>query len=455
MSTLANKGQIAYNKPAQHGSQGGASTKPSSFGDQIRVDYHHKKILLEAAHDQYFQPLADVTNMPKHFGKKIKFNHIMPMLDARNHNDQGLDATGAALDFTKWTSIKQDGTVKTNHATEAAASTEAGEGGHWFQNSGNLYGSSKDVGVITAKIPHLSESGGRVNRVGFTQKVIEGEITKLGLHMSFNQDALDFDTLDDLYGHFSREIMTGANQVVEDLLQVDLLNGVGIHYFGGAATSKATVTGEGANPSLITYEDLQRMSIELDKARCPKQTTMIAGSRMTDTVVVRGCRLLYIGSDLIPQITKMLDPHTNPAFVGVEHYAYAGDYKQGTGMLNGEIGKVGDFRIIVNPNMLAYEGTGAAVTEANLGYRAQGMTGKERYNVFPMLCVGEKSFTTIGFQTDGKTHKFQIIAKMPGAAVADENDPFGETGFMSMKWWYGTVIQRPERLACAWTVGEL
>lgn len=64
-----------------------------------------------------------------------------------------------------------------------------------------------------------------------------------------------------------------------------------------------------------------------------------------------------------------------------------------------------------------------------------------------MLVVGDGSFTTIGFQTDGKTVKFKITHKAPGEATADRTDPYGETGFMSIKWYYGFMALRPERIA--------
>jgi len=72
-----------------------------------------------------------------------------------------------------------------------------------------------------------------------------------------------------------------------------------------------------------------------------------------------------------------------------------------------------------------------------------------------MLCIGEGSFTTIGFQTDGKTVKFKITHKAPGVESADRTDPYGETGFMSIKWYYGFLLQRPERIGLIKTSGQL
>lgn len=387
----------------------------SSVGEQIRKDYYHKMALIEAVREQYFQPLADVTAMPKHFGKTIKKYHMLPLLDDRNVNDQGIDAAGATI------------------------------------ADGNLYGSSKDIGTINAKLPLLSETGGRVNRVGYTRLVLEAQLENLGFFHEFTDEALNFDTMDDLYQHISRELVRGASELTEDVLQIDLLNGAGVIYFGGDATQDSEMTGEDADvKSVITYEDLQRMSIQLDDNRTPKSTKILTGSRMTDTSTIGAGRVLYVGSELQMQIEKMTDAFGNKAFVPVEQYAYAGDYKKGVNMIHGEIGKVGQFRIVVVPEMAHWAGVGKAVT-TNGGYRETG----GNYDVFPMLCIGSESFTTIGFQTSGKSFKFKIITKMPGEGVAQHHDPFGRTGFSSIQWYYGTLILRPERIALAKTVAEL
>lgn len=43
---------------------------------------------------------------------------------------------------------------------------------------------------------------------------------------------------------------------------------------------------------------------------------------------------------------------------------------------------------------------------------------------------------------------------MPGEKTADFADPYGQKGFSSMLWWYGTMIMRPERLAVVKTVAR-
>ena len=100
--------------------------------------------------------------------------------------------------------------------------------------------------------------------------------------------------------------------------------------------------------------------------------------------------------------------------------------------------------------MMKWSGAGA-----NIGVSTGFYDNGARFDVFPMLVVGDASFTTIGFQTDGKTVKFKITHKPPGEATADRVDPYGETGFMSIKWYYGFMALRPERIGLIKTAATM
>ena len=399
---------LNYNAPAD----GQKSSIDGAGSDQMNTFFWLKKAIIESRKEQYFMPLASVTNMPKHYGKTIKVFEYVPLLDDRNINDQGIDANGATI------------------------------------VNGNLYGSSRDIGNITAKLPVLTENGGRVNRVGFTRLQREGSIHKFGFFTEFTQESLDFDSDDGLKDHLSRELMNGAVQLTEAVLQKDLLAAAGVVLFAGAAVSDSQITGEGATPSIVSYRNLMRLDQILTDNRTPTQTRVITGSRLIDTKVIGATRVMYVGSELVPLLKGMKDLFNNKAFIEIQHYADGGN------LLNGEIGSIDKFRIIQVPEMLHWAGAGAAVG-TNPGYRSSTVGGTEKYDVFPMLVVGDDSFTTIGFQTDGKSVKFSVMTKMPGRETADRNDPFGETGFSSIKWYYGILVKRPERIALVKTVAPI
>ena len=409
---------LNYNAPID----GQKSSIDGAGSDQMNTFFWLKKALIESRKEQFFMPLSSTVNMPKHFGKTIKVFEYVPLLDDRNVNDQGIDATGATI------------------------------------ADGNLYGSSKDIGTITNKLPTLTENGGRVNRVGFTRLTREGSIHKFGFFTEFTQEALDFDSDDGLKEHLSRELMNGAVQLTEAVLQRDLLAAAGTVLFAGAATSDAEVTGEivpevpGVSPeipaSVVTYQNLMRLDQILNDNRTPKQTKIIVGSRMIDTKTIPSGRVMFIGSELVPLVRGMTDLFGNEAFIPVQQYGDAGT------IMNGEIGSVDAFRIIVVPEMLHWAAAGAEVDD-NPGYRTSMDGTDEKYDIYPMLVVGDDSFVTIGFQTDGKTVKFSVMTKMPGRETADRNDPYGETGFSSIKWYYGILIKRPERIGLVKTVAPI
>jgi len=376
---------------------------PSQIGYQMNDFFYQKKALIEAKKEQYFQPLADSTAMPKHYGKTIKRYHYIPLLDDENVNDQGIDATGVAI------------------------------------ADGNLYGSSKDIGTIPGKFPVLSETGGRVNRVGFKRKEIEGSIEKFGFFDEYTQESMDFDSDSELMMHINREMIYGANEITEDMLQIDLIENAGVVKYPGAATSIATV-----DTTLVTYNDLLKLHLDLNTNRTPMGTKLMDGTRMIDTKTIPGARVMYIGSELQPMFEAMVDLHGERAFIPVHQYA-----ANNNTILNGEIGTCGYFRIVVVPEMLHYAAAGGASADAT--YYGDGTN----LDVFPMVVVGSGSFTTIGFQTSGKVVKFKIYHKKPGRSVADRNDPYGEVGFMSIKWYYGFMLLRGERLAVQYTSAKI
>jgi len=477
MSTSSYVGaqQRSYNAGTDANRSGIDKGQDATKGAQLSPYYYYKKALIDLVDEQYFMPLADVRAMPKHMGKTIKQYHYLPLLDDRNINDQGIDAAGAAILNTTYkvtlpalvltyaVSTEADNALAAINAVRSGTAAKTGSGPFIITNSlvdlgtttaalsanvaatvrgavvrqgsGNLYGSSKDVGTIRGSFPTLSETGGRVNRVGFTRKTIEATIQKMGFFDEYTQESLDFDSDEELEMHVTRESLRGANKLTEAALQIDLLEGADTVY-PSTATSRATV----AAGMVLTYTMLKKFEIQLNQAKCPKSTTIISGSRMIDTRVVGNCRVLYIGSELQEGVENIVNSALaaaltaagagsglgQGAFVPVEQYAAAGT------LLNGEIGKVGNFRIVVVPEMLHYANQGAG-----------------GINLYPALVVGSGSFTSIGFQTSGSSVKFTMYHKRPGEGMVSRDDPYGETGLHSIKWWYGTMILRKEWLVKA------
>jgi len=386
-----------YNDPA-----GGI---PSTIGPQIVNHYYERKALVEAKKIQFFTQMATSKTIPANFGKELKMYHYMPILDDRNVNDQGIDAQGAKIE------------------------------------NGNLYGSSTDIGLIPDRMPLLGENGGRVNRVGATRIEIKGTFEKFGFFTEYTRDSLNFDSDPDLLQHLNTEIMIAASQATEDALQIDLINNAGTIRYAGEATQRSEIKAG----DVVTYADLMKLGIDLDKNRTPKKTTLLSGTRNIDTRTIPAARYMFIGSELLPTLRAMTDLHGLPAYIPVEKYA------AGTSLAEGEVGSVDGFRFIVNQNMFKWSGGGAVLAA---GDDAVYYNNGTNYDVLPMLCIGDESFATITFKTSGNNVKWEVNHKKPGENI-DRLDPYGETGFISIRWFYGFMALRPERLALILTAAKM
>lgn len=399
----------------------GNTTDTGTLKKQLVNDYWVRESLIEASKSQVFAKLGTQRNLAPNNGKFLKQYVWLPLLDDRNVNDQGIDANGV------------------------------------YYAGGNMYGSSKDISTITGKLPVIGENGGRYNRVGFTRQIIEGTIKKLGFFFELTEDGLQFDSQSDLLQHMHREAMRGASEIVEDAMQLELVNGAGVNVYCGDATSNATMHG-GQTPCELTYKDLLKLRQTLVDNHVPKTYKMFTGSQNTDTKTVAGGWTVYVQPELRQTLMTVVDLFNQPAFVPVEKYAAGGN------VVEGEIGRILEFRFVEVQEMLRWEGAGATttLTEASGTEGTEGYTPAvvdesyvndgDNYTVFPLLIVGEDSFVNINFR--GGKNNFRIYSKMPGEATVSADDPFGQHGLWSIQWWYGTMITRPERLVCIHTLAK-
>jgi N4-gp56 family major capsid protein len=419
----------------------------SSIGEQIVTEAYIRKAITDMMRDQYFQPLATVKDMPKNSGKTMKANVYVPILDDRNISDEGIDAVGNLLNASRfyafvngavasigWTGASPDGSYASRAAVIAA---DEYDGEVVTSGAANLYGSSRDAGTIVAKLPVLAEGAARVNRVGATRLVIEGTLEQMGFFNEYTEESVNFDTDSELQQHIITEMMNAASEITEDVLQKDLLNSPGIVRYAGTATDMDEV-----DDTDLTYGDFIRLGIALDLSRTPKHTTVVTGSRMIDTKTINAARVMFVSPEMEVALDSLTDFQGDKALIRVRHYA------GNTTTMNGEIGTIHNFRIVVVPEMQVYHGAGADASAIDGYYETD-----DAFDVHPLLVVGDDSFSTIGFMSDGKAPntKFTIHHMKPGGDSVTRENPFGNMGLMSIRWWYGFLLKRPERIAVMYT----
>ena len=383
----------------------GTPVQSSVGSQQYERIFYTKKIIPALAKKRKFSKMADTIAMPKNQGMRIRAEVDIPLLHDANLNDQGIDARGVHI------------------------------------RNGNMYGSSRDIGKILGALPVLTEEGGRVNRVGFSRTWTEGTFNKFGFFFEYSQDLVNFDSDPQIVSRMYEKAMTAAEQVTEDALQSDLLNGAGTVIYSGNAISDETMD----HTAIISYQAIRRLSRALDDNQTPRETKYIFGSTNLDTRTATTYRTLFVGPEVLAILEQMKDHFGNPAFIHAHQYG-AGISK----LMEDEVGIIDKFRVVYVEGMLGWNGAGADV-DPQYGLASEG--GK--YNIYPALCIGTDAFTCISFDgSNGVNNKFQIHHQKPNQSYS-LLDPYGEIGFVSIKWWYGIMFKRPERIGLIKTVAPM
>ena len=431
-------------------------TTSSTVERQINDEFWSKGAIREAQKKRVFTQLGDKLTQPKNYGDKIVKERHLPILHELNRLDGGIEAETATLVTDTFYAYSLAGTLlgtfaSVDYAKDQAAAEQAAAdllkgsaataaevaaykaSGQIKSGSGLLYGGNADFATVNSTFPTLSEEGGDVNRVNTKTILVEAPVAEFGVHARFTQKSIDMDSSNTVLSRKTAALGELKGDTFEAQIQSSLLAASEANRTMGGTV--ATTKGEANRTSVLTYADLRHMEKELKRLLVPKDTKIITGSTKIDTKVIPNAYYVYVGAELVPTLE---DLQHNGVYVWkpVESYKDAAN-----ATADGEIGAIGRFRFIEVPTMQKYMGEGVAdgvdaSDDDTDGYYAT--NGK--FDVFPMLFVGSDSFATVGFEGDSS----RIKTAMPKAG--QYNDPFGKLGTMSIAWYFGALIYRPERI---------
>lgn len=434
--------------------------------------FHLDRLGIEfATNKKVFSQFASTREMPLHSGReyRVKVHHYSyermpwaiqagPMdpssaqfnaefqkkgyVSARNLSSVNSSIFG---DLTKYPMFNNDTNSWFNKTDNKKNVTDliAEDGG--VSGEGKLSDGTTDSSALTGVGKRIFEGQISGNRVSIKSTTINAFINQFGEMLEYTEDVELFSD-ESMVARYRREMGLRANDIDEDLNQLTMLQTPN-KMFSGTATSLETMgTGIGAGtPDATTgenaveesfklnYKLLQKVVQRLGQYKVPKVTQMVTGSVKIDTKTVPPCYVAIVGDNVktdIQNITRGKTYEKDFAFIGVEQYASAGN------TFDGEFGKVGEVRFIHAPNMLVEAGKGASVDAGYVGSLSQ---TNDKFDVFPVLFIGEDSFAKIMLQ--GNNITFASEAPKPRFG-----DPYGKRGFFSYKFWYGSIILRPERL---------
>jgi len=448
---------------------GGTTT--TDLTEQFNDHFWSKGAKREAMRKRTFTQLGDRLSQPKHYGDEIQKERHVPIFHPLNKIDGGIDATTATLlqneiyvytdgalsaTFTPTSdmsslAVELRGTIEGAKALAEEAKADILNNNSaavvtFGQSAGSLFNGDANYSVIKANFPTLDEEGGNVNEVNAKSIVMKAKVSEFGLHTKFTQRAIDMDSRTGVLAQKTKDLGEAKGDVYEAQVQSDLIAaGEANRVFTGTASSIATID----DTSVLTYADLRLMEQALKKALVPRDTKVITGSTKIGTKVVGKAYYVYVGPEMYATLQDMV--HTVGSteikmWEPVESYMDAA----GSNIAEGEIGRIGGFRFIEVDNMQKRMGEGADLDATTSGTPVANFhESNGKFDVFNVLFVGSDSFATVGFEGDSA----RIVTAMPKADA--HNDPFGKNGSMSISWYYGTLIYRPERIQLIQTAAKI
>lgn len=403
-----------------------------SIGEQL-TDFHYSKFAVEEAQvEKTFSQKSAKMIQPKNYGETFKCYREIPIIHDLNINSEGIDPFGEVLKKGKWYTWDIQG-VRTEHNDEVAAKTAMNNGGVRIMNGdGNLAGNHRDFSVQNGAIPSIPEEGGVINQVGMTREVISAKISDFGITMSFTQKMLDMDTEPVLRAKFSKALGEAQGQMRERQIRNGLISaGMDNAVYGGPATSVDTLDAD----CNITYGSLRLLEQTLDLDLVPHNSTILTGSNFTATTPVPSCRWMYVPYELKSSLEDMKDTHGKKALKELHEYADQTSYIDPQ-----EFGSIGRFRFILVHDMPIFKGGGKAVDPNDAKVQ---LSTNDRYDGLITLVVGDDSYGVLNLAGDVA----RVISVLPKPDVY--NDRYGKKGAISISWYFGIIIKRPERIKAA------
>lgn len=408
-----------------------------------------------------FRQFASIRNMPQKSGKEYRVKVFHSSYQRNPYDDASMETIGGIKVFN-------DDFAKYGYITNRSLS----------EVSGDLWGKDPRLAVVSSKDPdstltreytnydgtalnptlsnqqwndngrRLLEGEGRTNFFTMKATTLSTTLEKFGEMIEFTEDLTLFSE-DNWQLHFHEELGERSGYLYEDLIQIDMLGTPNV-FFSGSATSLATMgNGIGAGtPDTVTgkneveesfkinYELIQKVVQRLVRYGAKKKTRMITGSINIDTKVVPECYYAICGDAVkydLEQCVRGTTYEKSYCFTPVEQYAAAAKGQ----LAEGEFGRMGDVRFILADKMLVEAGAGAAV---DAGYVGSLSNTNGKFDVFPVLFPCEDSFSVISLSgKDG-------VKFFSHAPSSDLQDPYAERAYFAYKFWYGSIITRPEHL---------
>jgi N4-gp56 family major capsid protein len=238
------------------------------------------------------------------------------------------------------------------------------------------------------------------------QEIITGNIYQYGAWMAFSdvvQDTHEDPLLNDMVDLLGEKAGGDKEMIIWGVIKA----GSNVVY-AGSATSRATVA------SVLTLDDVRAVVRELNGNHAPKLTKAIMASDRVSTQGVPPAYVAFCHTNLEADLKDMA------GFTPVEQYA------GGSLIHPNEIGRADSVRFIATPHLEPFYGAGSTSVSGLLN-------NGTNVDVYPIVVVAANAYGTLSLAGKDSTAVTVVNPKVTS------EDPMGQRGVMSYKFWYNAV----------------
>jgi len=436
---------------------------------QFTPEFVTKAVVEMPARKRFFSNRSNKVAMPKNHGDTLTKEVRLPMLHKDNMVDGGVDASVASIIKNEYARVvsatgivvqrynmenylASDADVNDQAVLDAArrasrdaavAAIQAGE--EVKSTSGSILNGAAGYATSTGPLVELPEEGGVINLLNSSSKLVSAKVTFHGVASKYTVRSVNLDSRKGQVATKIKDLSRAVVEIKEMQVQNSVLSAAELNMMPSTADATVTDMADMDGLDTLSYDALTAFEQELQRDDVPMDTEILKGVDLVDTVIIEDAYIAYVNREAIPVLRRIEGP--GGALVWVEKSKYAA----GTTLLEGEQGSIGSFRFVVVPDLQVYRGGGVEVAiatgnidNANAATQAAAYktvkTDGTFYDVFPMIVVGDDSYSITGFGGESTSAKHI----MPKADV--HNDMYGEVGGVSAKWSYGFLPYRPERI---------
>lgn len=440
--------------------QGG--TTSNTIDRQFTPEFVTKAIVEMPARKKFFSKRSNKVAMPKNHGDTLTKEVRLPMLHKDNMVDGNVDATVATLIKNEYARVEKatglvvarynaenylasDGSVSLADAQTAArnAAVAALQPGEEVKSTaGSILNGAASYAVTKGPLVELPEEGGVVNLLNSSSKLVSAKVSFHGVATKYTVRSVNLDSRVGQVATKIKDLSRAVSEIKEMQVQNSIVAAAELNMMPSTSNPAVVDMSDLDGLDTLTYDTLTAFEQELLRDDVPMDTEILEGVDLIDTKTIEDAYIAYVGREAIPVLRNIVGPNGELVWVPKSKYA------AGTELMEGEQGSIGSFRFVVVPDLNVFRGAGVAVGGANDNASAATQAAAYKtvktdgtfYDVFPMIVVGDDSFSITGFGGESTSAKHI----MPKADV--HNDMYGEVGGVSAKWSYGFLPYRPERI---------